>query len=181
MAQVAEGYRRPARWLHWIMALLVLLMIPAGLIMVQKGLPRPVQDGLYLFHKNTGVILLLLIITRIAYRWRHKPPPLPAAMPLWQRRVAGLSHLALYVLLVVLPVSGYIRVRAGGFPIEGLDAMGIGTLLPKSEALAKAAQAVHVTSAFILIAVLALHIAAALQHGLLRKDGIWSRIWPPNG
>lgn len=181
MSLITEGYRRPARWLHWITAVLVLLMIPAGLIMVQQGLPRPLQDTLFIFHKNTGVILFLLIVLRLIYRWRHKPPPLPDDMPVWQSQAAGLTHLALYALLVLMPVSGYIRVRADHFPIEGLDALGMGTLMPKSEILAATAQAVHVICAFLLIAILALHIAAALQHALLRRDGIWSRMWPPNG
>ncbi|WP_328803820.1 cytochrome b [Paracoccus xiamenensis] len=174
-----EGYRRPARWMHWLIAVLVLLMIPAGLIMVQKGLPRPVQDTLFIFHKNTGVILFLLMVLRLAYRWRYPPPPLPGSVPGWQRLAAHVTHIGLYVLLIVMPISGYVRVRAGGFPIEGLDALGIGTLLPKSEALATAAQSVHITCAFLLMALIGLHVAAALQHALIRRDGIWSRIWPP--
>lgn len=176
-----QGYRKPARWLHWIMAMLVLLMIPAGLVMVQEGLARPVQDRLFLFHKNTGVILFTLLVIRLIYRRRHRPPELPASLPHWQRQAAQISHLALYGLLIIMPVSGYIRVRAGGFPIEGLDAIGIGTLLPKSDALADAASAVHMTAAFLLIAVITVHIAAALQHAILRRDGVWSRMWPPNG
>ncbi|MFD1881248.1 cytochrome b [Paracoccus pacificus] len=181
MANLVNGYRRPARWLHWIIAALVLLMIPAGLIMVQKGLPRPVQDTLFVFHKNTGVILFFLIAARLIYRLRHKPPPLPDTMPEWQKRAAGIAHFALYALMVIMPVSGYIRVRADRFPIEGLDALGIGTWLPKSPELAAVAQSIHVTCAFILIGLIAVHIAATLQHALFYKDGIWSRIWPPNG
>ncbi len=181
MTLSVQGYRRPARWLHWIIAVLVLLMIPAGLIMVQKGLARPVQDALFLFHKNTGVILFGLLVIRVIYRRRHPAPDLPDSLPTWQRQAAHLSHLALYGLLIVMPVSGYVRVRAGGFPIESLDAIGIGTLLPKSDRLADAASAVHQTAAFLLIAIVALHIAAAMQHAVLRRDGIWSRMWPPNG
>lgn len=163
------------------MAVLVLLMIPAGLIMIREGLPRAVQDSLFLFHKNTGVILFLLMLVRLLYRWRHPAPPLPATVPGWQRQAARLSHGALYLLLVVMPLTGYIRVRADRFPIEGLDALGIGTLVPKSEALAKAAGAIHETCAFLLIAVLTIHVAAAIQHALIRNDGVWSRMWPPTG
>lgn len=181
MPPVDQGYRRPARWLHWIVGVLVLLMIPAGLIMVQQGLARPVQDALFLFHKNTGVILFGLIAARLLYRRRHPPPPLPASVPDWQRTAAALSHRLLYALLVIMPVSGYIRVRAERFPIEGLDALGIGTLIPNSKALAGAAQTIHEICAYLLIAVITVHIAAALQHALLRRDGVWARMWPPNG
>lgn len=163
------------------MAVLVLLMIPAGLVMVRPGLTRAVQDGLFIFHKNMGVLLLLLVILRLIYRLRFPPQPLPPSVPRWQRFAAAASHGALYLLLIVMPLSGYVRVRAGGFPIEGLDATGIGTLLPKSTALAEAAQSVHLVCGYALIGLIALHIAAALQHALWYQDGIWARIWPPDG
>jgi len=174
-------YRWPARLLHWGMALLVLAMIPVGLVMVQQGLNRPVQNALYLFHKNVGVLLFLLIGLRLLYRWRHRPPPLPATVPGWQRRVAALSHGALYLLLVVMPVAGYVRVRAGGFPIEMLDAMGIGSFVPRSKPLAELAQTIHYFGGLALIALIAVHIAAALHHAVLKGDGVFARIWPPLG
>ncbi|WJS86635.1 cytochrome b [Paracoccus sp. TOH] len=181
MTESACGYRTPARLFHWIVALAVLLMIPAGLIMTREGLDRGLQDTLFIFHKNTGTLLIPLILARIVYRRLHPPPPLPDSVPGWQRRAAAVSHLTLYVLLVVMPLSGFVRVRAGGFPIELLDAMGAGRWLPKSEALAGAAQGLHFLAALLLIAVLAVHVSAALQHALLRRDGVWQRIWPPLG
>ncbi|MCQ0972022.1 cytochrome b [Paracoccus sp. TK19116] len=181
MKPTPSGYRPPARWLHWLTALLVLLMIPAGLIMVREGLPRPVQDTLFLFHKNAGVIVFLLMVVRLIYRWRNPPPPLPASVPDWQRLAARLSHGALYLLAILLPITGYVRVRADRYPIEGLDALGIGTMLPKSEALAGAASELHETLAFLLIAVLLVHLAAAIQHAVVKRDGIWARMWPPTG
>ena len=114
-------YANPARLLHWLMAALILLTIPAGLIMVRPEMGRELQNALFIFHKNAGVLLLLLIVPRLIVRWRHPAPPKPASLPAWQVRVAGLTQGALYVLLVVQPVAGYVRVRAGGFPIEALD------------------------------------------------------------
>ncbi len=122
-----------------------------------------------------------MILARIVYRRLHPPPPLPASVPGWQQRLAAASHLALYALLVIMPLSGFVRVRAGGFPIELLDAMGAGPWLPKSEALAAAAQGLHFIAALLLIAVLAVHVGAALQHALIRRDGVWQRMWPPAG
>lgn len=181
MADRPPRYRPPARWFHWTVAVVVLLMIPAGLIMTREGLARPVQDALYLFHKNMGVLLVPVILARIAYRLTHKPPPLPASIPGWQRGAARLSHALLYVLLVVMPISGFIRVRAGGFPIELLDRLGVGPWLAKSERVADIAQGIHAVGAFTLIAVLAIHVAAAAQHALIRRDGVWSRMWPVRG
>ncbi|GGF72772.1 cytochrome b [Paracoccus acridae] len=181
MADRLPRYRPPARWFHWTVAVVVLLMIPAGLIMTREGLARPVQDALYLFHKNMGVLLVPVILARIAYRLTHKPPPLPASIPGWQRGAARLSHALLYILLVVMPISGFIRVRAGGFPIELLDRLGVGPWLAKSERVADIAQGIHAVGAVTLIAVLAIHVAAAAQHALIRRDGVWGRMWPVRG
>jgi len=162
-------------------ALLVLGMIPAGLVMVQEGLPRSLQNGLFIFHKNVGVVVLLLMLLRIFWRWLRPPPDLPAHMPGWQRRAAATSHAALYVLAVVVPVAGYVRVRAGGFPIEWLDALGVPPLVPRSEALAEAAQTTHYFAALTFAALVGLHVAAAVYHGAVRRDGVFQRMWPPLG
>ncbi|WP_378943338.1 cytochrome b [Paracoccus sp. R86501] len=178
MADRQPRYGATARFLHWLVALGVLLMIPAGLIMVRDGLPRALQDVLFLFHKNIGVLLLLIVVVRIIWRMTHPAPPLPPQIPMWQRRIAALSHLALYALLVVMPVTGYLRVRAGGYPIEALDALGIPTLVARNKSFAEAASEMHEIAAFLLIALLALHIGAALHHALIQHDGVWSRMWP---
>jgi cytochrome b561 len=179
MTERDAGYRTPARLFHWIVAILVLLMIPAGFVMVQQGIPRGLQNTLFIFHKNMGVVVLLIVIARLAYRRFNPPPPLPEAMPQVQRRIAELSHLALYTLLVLMPLAGYIRVRAGGFPIEWLDALGVPTLVPRSDAIAEVAKTIHYFGAMALIALVALHVGAALFHGIIRRDGVFSRMWPP--
>ena len=173
-----QAYRAPARWLHWSMALLVIPMIVAGIIMTQQGIPRPLQNNLFIFHKNVGSLLLMLIFVRLAYRWRNAPPPEPDHLADWQVKIAGLTHGLLYALLIVMPLSGYIRVRAGGFPIEYLDAMGIPALVPKSEALADLAKAVHYYSSWLIVIFIAMHVGAALQHAIIKKDGVFSRMWP---
>lgn len=181
MTERSEPYSGLSRLFHWGVALLIFGMIPAGVIMVQEGLPRSLQNTLFIFHKNVGVIVLGLMLARLAWRFLRPPPALPVTIPAWQRWAAGVSHTALYVLAIAVPVAGYVRVRAGGFPIEWLDAMGAPTLVPKSEALAEAAKAAHYYGGLLLAAVIAVHIGAALYHGLIRKDGIVSRIWPPVG
>lgn len=181
MHQPETRYRWPARLLHWTMAALVLAMLAAGVLMVQGGVDRATQNALFLFHKNVGVVLFVLILVRLVYRWRHRPAPLPADVPAWQRRGAALSHGALYALLVIMPVTGYVRVKAGGFPIEMLDALGVPALVPRSDALAEVAKTIHQYGGWTLAALVGLHIAAALYHGLVRRDGVFSRMWPPLG
>lgn len=179
MAPIDQGYRSMARLLHWVMAVLVLLMIPAGFIMIQKGLPRGLQDSLFIFHKNFGVLLLVLIVLRAIYRAFRKPPPEPASLHPLQRLAASLTHIGLYTMLFIMPLAGYVRVRAGGFPIESLDALGVAALVPRSEALANAAKAVHYYGSFVLAVLIAMHVGAALLHGLVLRDGVFSRMWPP--
>lgn len=180
MPPLQDRYKAPARWLHWLVAAFVLLMVPVGFLMVQQGIGRPLQNALFLFHKNAGVIVALLVLMRLVYRLRNAPPALPETLPRWQQRVSAVTHGLLYTLIVLMPVSGYVRVRAGGFPIEMLDALGIGSFLPRSEALANAAKSVHYAGALALVILLALHIGAALHHGLIRRDGILGRMWPPH-
>ena len=121
MTERSLRYRVPARLIHWIMALLVLGMIPVGFFMIREGLDRSLQNFLFISHKNIGVLLLLLIFVRLLYRWRYPPQLAPVAMPRVQQLAAGATHVALYALLLIMPLAGYIRVRAGGFPVEALD------------------------------------------------------------
>jgi cytochrome b561 len=171
----------PARLLHWTMAVLVLATIPAGFVMVQPGLDRETQNALFIFHKNVGVLLLLLVIVRLVYRGLNSPPPLPSSVPPLQQRIAHASHMAIYLLLVVMPVAGYVRVRAGGFPIESLDALGIPAIVPRSDALAAFAKSTHYVGGIALTVLVVLHCSAAFYHGILKRDGVFSRIWPPFG
>ena len=172
------GYSSAQRALHWIIALMILPMIAAGFLMVQQGLPRALGNTLFILHKNMGVLVLILVILRVVVKLRHKAPPLPNTLPAWQRRAAHASHGLLYVLMLVMPLSGYIRVRAGGFPIEALDRLGLPTLVPKSETLAATAKTVHELGAYAIAALLALHVAAALRHHLLLRDRVLSRMLP---
>ncbi|SIO54488.1 cytochrome b561 [Rhodovulum sp. ES.010] len=166
-----------SRAFHWSVALLVLLMIPAGAVMIQDGLPQPVQNTLFILHKNTGLLVLALVLLRLVWRQIAPPPPLPDRVPGWQRRVADLNHRLLYLLLVLMPVAGYVRVKAGGFPIETLDAWGVPALVPESEALATFAKSVHYYGALALGALIGLHLLAALYHGAIRRDGVVARMW----
>lgn len=181
MIETTAQYRTTARLFHWSVAILVLLMIPAGVIMIQEGIGRELQNTLFIFHKNAGVLVLLVVIARLAFRLANPPPPLPRDMPDAQKRIAGISHFMLYALLVVMPVAGYVRVKAGGFPIEMLDALGVPSLVPRSDALAEAAKSLHYAGALVLTAFVTLHIGAALYHGIIRRDGVFSRMWPPFG
>lgn len=178
MTNPSPSYKAGAKWLHWSMALLILTTIPVGFLMIQDGLNRSLQNSLFIFHKNVGVLLLVLVVIRLIYRARNAPPPEPAHLPNWQVKVAGITHGLLYTLLFVMPIAGYVRVRAGGFPIEALDAMGVPALVAKSETLEGFAKSVHFYGGWAIAILVAMHVGAALQHGLIKRDGVFSRMWP---
>lgn len=172
------GYGLVSRLLHWGTVLFLLVMIPTGIIMTQH-VPRPLQDALFVLHKGLGSVFLVLILLRLGWRWGHPPPPLPASVPDWQQRVARLTHAGLYLLLLVVAVSGYVRVTTGGFPIEWLRALGIPPLLPVDKPVGEIAAVVHFWAKLPLYALIALHVGAATWHGIARRDGVFSRMWPP--
>ena len=88
-------------------------------------------------------------------------------------------HVGLYATLLVMAISGYVRVTTGGFPIEMLEALGVPPLLPRNEQVAKVAETVHATTILVLLVLIAMHVGAAAYHGIVRRDGVFSRMWPP--
>lgn len=172
------GYGPTARLFHWITALLLLGMIPAGMIMVREGLDRGLQDTLFIFHKNVGVLVLVVVLARLAWRAMTPPPPLPAGTPEWQDTAAVWVHRLLYALVIFMAVTGYLRVTLGGFPIETLDALGV-PRPPRNDAVAAMAQRAHFLGKFLLMGLIAVHVAASLWHAIVKRDGVFTRMWPP--
>lgn len=173
------GYGTVARLLHWITVVLVAVMIPVGIVMTQDNIPRSLQDPLFILHKGLGPLVLLLVLARLGWRAFHPAPPLPAIVPPLQARAARTVHALLYVFLIVQGVSGYVRVTTGGFPIELFRALGIPPLLPKAERVGEIASGVHAVSVVVLLVLIAMHVGAAAYHGIVRRDGVFSRMWPP--
>ena len=99
-------YTRPAILLHWSIAVLVLIQIALGF--ATDWADRPQSDSLLAQHVRVGLLILALMVLRITWRLAHRPPPMPAAAPRWRQEVARLVYAAFYVLLVLLPVTGYI-------------------------------------------------------------------------
>jgi cytochrome b561 len=178
MTKAPAGYGTVARLLHWIVALLVLLQILAGIAMTSEPLTAWTTP-VYLYHKGAGAVLLVLVLGRAAWRLTHRPPPFPDYMPSLEQRIAGATHVAIYLVLVTMVVSGYVHTIGGGFPIEMLDALGVPPLIPNLPRLAPAMLTVHQFAVIALVALVAVHVSAVLRHQLIEGNPVLRRMWPP--
>lgn len=174
----AGGYGTGARVFHWLVAAMVVVQIPAGIGMTSEPLAA-LADPLFILHKGLGSVLLLVVVGRVAWRLTHRPPPFPDFIPARERRIAHATHLVLYGLLVLMAVSGYVRTVGDGYPIELLDAIGVPTLLPFMPGMARVMLVVHQFAVVGLIALVAVHVGAVLQHQLIAGNPVLERMWPP--
>lgn len=162
--------------LHWTIAGLILLVqVPAGFLMqaVDRG---TMQNVLFFTHKNVGLVILLLAIFRLVWRWAQPVPALPTDLPAWQSAAARATHFLLYLFLFLMPLSGFLYTALGGFPVPLLGLVDLGPLLPTDKAASEVFKAIHVTAQWGLYATAALHVAGALQHHLVRRDFVLRRM-----
>lgn len=170
-------YDPAARFLHWLMAFLILGMLSLGLYMTDLSL-SPTKLKLYAWHKWIGVTLFLLALARILWRATHRPPPLPGGMPDWQRAAAHATHGLLYLLLLAIPLSGWLMSSAKGFQTVWWGLLPLPDLLGKDESLGKLLEAVHQSLNWGLIGLLIVHVFAALKHQYVDRDGLMERMLP---
>ena len=170
-----QGYTLIARVLHWVTAVIVISMIPIGVYMINAQ-PGPTQDLLFHLHRSFGVLLLPIMIVRLAYRLAHPPPPLPDVVPAIQRGVAHIVHWALYALLIVQPIVGWIATSAYRAPILVLWLFELPPIWPIDRAFSERMFLVHRVLGFAIAFLAVMHIAAALYHHFIRKDAVLMRM-----
>jgi len=162
--------------LHWSMALLILAMLFVGVGMVATV--SHTHQTMINLHRPIGIGLLLLVMIRIFVRLRHGSPPLPDSMPAAQRVIARGSHVVLYVLMVAMPLIGWGMLSAGGYPVTMAGAVHLPSILPANVQLFALLRALHTWLAFALFVVVLAHLAAALLHGLILRDGVFAAMAP---
>lgn len=170
-------YSGAQKALHWTVAVLVLAMVGLGLAMTAIG-PGPAKNTLYELHKSVGLVVLALMVPRAALRWRRGAPPLVPGLPAWQRAAAHASHGALYGLLVAVPLLGWAGVSACCPPVNLFWTLPLTLPVGGGFAAAKPILAVHDILALSLAGVVAIHVAAALWHHLVRRDETLRRMLP---
>jgi cytochrome b561 len=155
---------------------LVLTMIPAGITMVNIG-PGTVQNTLFDLHRSIGVLLVPVILLRLAYRLGHPPPPLPADIPAVQQFAASFVHVALYALLIVQPIVGWIGTSAFRARINVFWLFELPPIWPQDRAFSDQVFVVHRAIGYLIVLLLATHIGAALFHHFVRRDRVLLRMW----
>jgi cytochrome b561 len=160
--------------LHWLMAILIIGMVCAGLYMTDLPV-SPEKFKLYGIHKALGMIVLTLIMIRFVWRLGNLTPSL-AELPWWEKICARASHWAFYILIFAMPISGWLMSSAAGFPVSFFGLFIVPDLISPNEQNRILFQTIHKWLAYGLIATFCVHVAAALKHHFIDKDQILRRM-----
>lgn len=171
------AYTRTAIALHWLTAVLIVAAFAVGFYMVDLKL-SPWKLKVYSWHKWLGMTVLLLAVARLAWRAGHTPAPLPASLKGWEVALAHATHALLYLLMLAVPVSGWLMSSAAGFKVVYLGVLPLPDLIGKDKELAEFLKLLH----FYLTTTLGLlvlgHVGAALKHRLIDRDEVLERMIP---
>lgn len=171
--------------LHWLIALLIIGMLALGLVMVRLTPGSTLQFDLYQLHKSIGITVLALSLVRLVWRLRNPVPPLPGGLQRWEIALARLTHVGFYVLMIGLPLSGWMMVSASVwnlptmlFGVIELPHVPVLSTLDNKKPVEDALKRIHEAAGWAAMALLALHVAGALKHHLLLKDDVLTRMLP---
>ena len=168
-----------AKTFHWLMAILILSLGCVGLYMADMA-NSPQKIKIYALHKSIGLTVLALALLRLSWRLRDaRPRDVP--MPAWQAAMAHGVHTVLYLMMLVMPLSGWLFNSAAGFPLQYFGLFNLPSLTGgKSDALRAVAHAIHENGWWLLLAIVALHAAGAVKHHIIDRDDTLRRMWPGN-
>jgi cytochrome b561 len=168
-------YARPAIALHWMLALLIAGLLGVGWYMMAIE-DEPGSGWYFGMHKSFGIVALVLVVVRLLWRAGHAPAALPPAMPAWQRKAAVLTHWLLYACMLLMPALGFI---GASYSKRGVAFFGwkLPAWLVPDHDTAEQYFDLHGTLAWVLVALVVLHAAAAIKHLVKDKDGVFQRMW----
>ena len=171
-----QRYTRVSMSLHWLIALMLVFNFSLGLYMADLPL-SPLKLQRYSWHKWAGVTIFFLVLLRLLWRITHRPPA-PVPMPKWQLMASEAVHYLLYVLMVIIPISGWLMSSAHSFQTVWFGVLPLPDLLEKNHDLAETLEDVHAFLNYGMLALVGLHVAAALKHQFIEKDRLLSRMNP---
>lgn len=167
-------YGIPAILLHWTLAVLIVLLVALGwwMMTVER---TPQGPWWFDLHRSVGLVVAALVLLRILWRASHRPDPLPPGMPAWQVKLAAATQWLLYACMVVMPATGLIGTMYGRDPGHAF-----GVALPQIAASRQVHHLlfeIHETTVWVLVGLVALHVAGALKHLLVDRDAVFQRMW----
>ncbi|HZP85445.1 MAG TPA: cytochrome b [Burkholderiales bacterium] len=173
----AQRYNNVAILLHWLIAAAVLFMIGLGWYMSDIPKGDPTRSYWFNLHKSIGVTIGVLVLIRLLWRATHQPPALPASMPAWEQTAARINHTLLYVCLLAMPLVGFL---ASNYTKYGVKYFGIqiGPFFAENQARRDALQEVHELLSYVLVALVVIHVVAALKHLFIDRDNVFQRMLP---
>lgn len=178
-AAPAPRYTLVAIVLHWLLALAIVVAFCVGVYM--SDLPvSPTRLKLYNWHKWAGICILALSALRLLWRLLNRPPA-DVPMPAWQTKAAHLTHGLMYALFFAVPLAGWAYSSAAGFPIVLFGVLPLPDFVGPDKALAESLKPLHPTLAFALAGLVVLHVAGALKHQFVDRDGLLERMRPGRG
>lgn len=168
-------YDITSRILHWVLAILLISLIVLGLYMTSIE-DAPGSSWYFNLHKSLGLVAATLILMRIFWRLAHKPVPLPETVANWQVKISHLIHFMLYICMILMPLTGYL---GASYSKDGVAFFGwqLPQWMNANHDVAEQFFEIHETIAWILIALILLHVMAAFQHLFFKKDGVFHRMW----
>ena len=172
-----DRYGAIAQLLHWLVVIGVLLQFIWAWRIDETDSIRQ-QFALVVEHKSIGMTILGLAILRLLWRMFNRPPPYPSTMPGWERAAASITHWLLYALILLMPLSGWAWSTAAGYGAEFYGLLDIPGFVPVNEDLADELEDLHEALAVALPVVAGIHIAAALRHHFVLRDGVLKRMLP---
>lgn len=175
-----ERYGAIAKALHWAVALLIPLQFAAAVLMLSIERDERVlgltQATLYNGHKSIGLVLLALAVVRSLWRWAAGLPDWAPGLAPWERRLTQGVERALYLCLLLMPVSGLLHVMAGGYGVNLLGVWELPRVLSPQPLLAWIGEVIHSITAYALVAALTLHLGLVVKHQRVDRDGLLARM-----
>jgi cytochrome b561 len=170
-------YPATSKWLHWLVAACVLTTAPVAIAMTRVG-EGATQDTLYTFHKSLGVLILILVILRLINRLIAGAPAPEPGIERWQKAASSATHGLLYLLLVAMPIVGYVANSLYGAPTPFFGVFDLPPIVAENQPLSEKLFTLHRWSGMLLIVLVLMHIGAALFHHVIRGDNVLRRMLP---
>ncbi len=162
---------------HWGIAALLIVQIPLAWYMIE--LPDgPDKLSNYSLHKSIGMLLFAIAVFRLVWSLLSKRPPLPAETPLYEKVFAKLAQIILYVIVILMPVTGWLMTNAFGDPVSVFDVLTLPDLVEADKEFARGMRNIHLLQSYILLTVLGFHVIGALKHGFVDQNNVLYSMLP---